>query len=235
MLSSGFSISRFAATYGLFVLTIIFPLIIFYKPLQKHVLETQLYSSMIAKSRVLGYQTPDFKQLAQDLLNNHIFKPEEINAWDTGQHYLSFFQKGTELFPELFEMHYMLGICQFWTGDLPAAESSLRQSLDINPMFFWSYYNLGLLYLKTGHIDAAITLLSEAKKIPPPITGKILHDLQAFEIIWKYMPDPQTYINNHLQEANQQIDYLLLVALAIQNHHALNLPFDPNQLEPVFF
>ena len=129
----------------------------------------------------------------------------------------------------------MLGICHFWMGDYPDAEASLRQSLQINPVFFWGYYNLGLLCLKNGQIDAAIALLSRAKEIPPPITVKILHELQAFYIIWKYMPDPEGYINGHLQRADQQVNYLLMVAIAIKNHHGADVHFDPNQWNPVFF
>jgi tetratricopeptide (TPR) repeat protein len=226
---------RFLLTYGLLFLAILVPLSVYHQPIKKYILETQQITASKAKSQVLGYQTPNFKLLAQDLLNAHVFKPEEMDTYINGRHYLSFYKKGSELFPELFEMPYMLGVCYFWQGDLPSAERSLRQSLQINPVFFWAYYNLGLLYLKSGQFDAAIALFSRAREIPPPLTLKLLHDIQAFFIIWGYMPDPQGYINVQLQKADEQIKYLLMVSLACKNHHAADVHFDPDQWNPVFF
>lgn len=229
------SFFRFLTTFGILFLLLLILLTVAYNPLKKHILVTQQITALQAKSRVLGYQTPDFKQLAQNLQNGHIFKPYEIDNWRAGTAYLSFFKKGSELFPDLFEMHYMRGICQFWHGDYPSAEASLKESLQINPVFFWSYYNLGLLYLKNGQIDAAIALLSQAQRIPPQLTEKFLHDPEAFQIIWRFMPDPENYIQRHLQQAGLQSRYLLLVALAVKNHRSADVHFDPNQWNPVFF
>lgn len=235
MLTVRFHLFRFCLSYGLLCLIVLVPVTVYYQPLKKYVVDTQEITALKAKSQVLGYQTPNFQLLAQDLLEGHVFKPEEFTTWTGGAHYLSFYQKGSELFPDLFEMHYMLGICHFWMGDLPDAETALRKSLQINPVFFWSYYNLGLLYLKAGQVDAAIALLSRAKAIPPQLTIKFLHDFQAFYIILKYMPDPEGYINGRILQADKQIDYLLLIALAIKNNHGADVHFDPNQWNPVFF
>ncbi len=225
---------RFSLTFGLLFVLAFVLLTAAYQPLKDHILETQQITDLKSKSLVLGYQTPDFKHLAQYILEGHHFKPEEFN-YRTGTDYLAFFKKGSELFPQLFEMFYMQGVCYSWLQDAPDAEDALRQSLQINPVFFWSYYDLGLLCLKNGQIDAAIALLSTAKRIPPQVTGKFLHDLQAFQIIWRYMPDPEGYITRHLQQADQKIDSLLLIALAIKNHHDADVHFDPNQWDPVFF
>ena len=230
-----FSFFRFSLTFGLLFLLFLVLLTVGYSPLRNHVIETQRITSLKAKSLVLGYQTPDFKSLAQNLLENHVFNSTELHDYRAGRDYLSFYKKASELFPNNFEFFYMQGICYFWMGDLPSAESNLRQSLQINPVFFWSYYNLGLLYLKNGKIDAAIELFSIARHVTPPITQKFLHDLQAFWIIWRYMPNPESTINSHLQEADQKIDYLLLIALAIKNHSQVKAPFDPNQWNPIFF
>jgi tetratricopeptide (TPR) repeat protein len=226
--------SRFLSTFGLLSLLLIVLSTAAYKPLKDHIVQTQQMTAWTAKSRVLGYQTPDFKQLAKNLFNDHVFKPREVNDHRAGTNYVSFYKKGVELFPELFEMYYMQGICYFWMNDLPLAEASLQQSLKLNPGFFWSYYNLGLLYLKTGQIDAAVLLFTAAKNIPPEITKKTIYDLQAFNIIWRYMSEPENYINRRLHEADLQINYFLLVALAVKNHQNA-VHFDPNQWDPVFF
>lgn len=226
---------RFGLTYGLLLLLAIILLTVAYRPLKSHVLETRQITSLQAKSRILGYQTPDFRLLARDLLENHVFKPDELNNKANGTGYLFFYAKASELFPDEFEMFYMRGICQFWMGDLPSAEASLRKSLEINPVFFWSYYNLGLLYLKTGNIDAAIALFSRAQHIPPGLTKKFLHDLQAFEIIWRFMPDPENYINNQLQKAKQQTDAFVQTAFVLKDHAAAQAHADLDQWNPVFF
>jgi tetratricopeptide (TPR) repeat protein len=132
-------------------------------------------------------------------------------------------------------MHYMEGVCYFWLGDLDAAEHSFTQSLQINPVFFWANYNLGLLYLKRGQINNALTFFIRAMRIPSDVTEKLLHDYQVFYTIWKNMPNPPDYIRNSLKLADQQIDYFLLVALAVKNNHAASIPFDPNKWNPVFF
>jgi tetratricopeptide (TPR) repeat protein len=235
MFASPFSFPRFGLTFGLFIVAILIPLIIFKQAIKENILETQQYTSSKAKSQILGYQTPEFNKLAQDLLNHHVFVSNELDNYRAGTGYLSFYRKGVELFPELFELYYMQGICQFWMGDYDSAQLSFRKSLEINPVFFWSYYNLGLLYLKTGHIDAAIALLSRAREIPVAITVKFLSQLEAFQIIWKFMPDPSSYIRNRLEEANQNINYLLLIALAVKNQRASEVHFDPNQWHPIFF
>ena len=235
MLPLRFSLSRFCLTYGLLFLAVILPVTVYYQPLKQYIDDTQQRTSSMAKSRTLGYITPDFKQLAQNILEGHVFKPEELDAWADRHRYLSFYKKGAELFPNLFEMYYMEGVCQLWMGDSASAEASLRQSLQINPVFFWSYYNLGLLYLKNGQTDSAIALFAQAKQIPIPITAKILHDIQAFYTVWLNMPDPENYINGHLQQANRQINYLMMVALAIKNNRAADAHFDPDQWNPVFF
>jgi len=235
MFPTRFHILRFCLTLGLLLLLILVTLTTAYQPLKNHIIETQQDTSYISKSRVLSYQTPDFKLLAENILAGHVFSPLELDTWQGGTHYLSFYQKGAELFPELFEMHYMQGICHFWMGDLPSAESSLRQSLEINPVFFWTYYNLGLLYFKSGQIDAAIALLTRAQNIPPPVTKKFLHDFQTFAIILQYMPDSEHYIDTHLEKAEQQTNDLLMLAIAIKNHRKTDIHFDPSQWNPVFF
>ena len=211
MFSKSNSLFRFLGTFGLFFLVFFILWAAYGQVFYKHIVETGQITALKAKSQILGYQTPNFKLLAQDLLETHIFNPGDLNNYENGAHFLSFYKKGSELFPELFEMSYMEGICHFWDGDLPLAEASLRKSLKINPYFFWSNYNLGLLYLKNGQLDAAIALLSIAQKIPPPLTEKWLHDLQAFFIIWKFMPDPQNYIKGSLQKADQRINDLLMI------------------------
>jgi len=235
MIPPRFSFFRFSLTFGLLFLLLLVLLTVGYSPLKNHVLETQQITSSKSKSLVLGYQTPDFKSLAKNLLENHSFTSTELTNYRAGTDYLSFYKKASELFPNNFEFFYMQGVCYFWMGDIPRAETSLRQSLQINPVFFWSYYNLGLLYLKNGKIDAAIELFSIARRITPQITQKFLHDLQAFWIIWRYLPNPEIYINGHLQKADQTIDYLLLISLAIKNHSEANVHFDPTQWNPIFF
>jgi len=226
---------RFFLTFGILSLGILVLSTAYYQPIKKYVLKTQEYTSFESKIRILGYQTPDFKKLAHNLLEEHVFKDRELNNYLLGVDYLSFFKKGSELFPNNFEMFYMEGICYFWQGDLSAAQDALQKSLQINPVFFWGYYNLGLLEMKRGHLDAAIALFSLAQKVDPQMTKKCLHDLQAFFIIWQYMPDAENFINGHLQKAHQQVDYFLLVALAVKNHHLSDVHFNPDQWNPVFF
>ena len=84
---------RFCLTFGLLFLVVLVPLSVYYQPLKKHIVETQQITALQAKSQVLGYQTPNFQTLAKNLVEGHVFKPEELDTWSGGRHYLSFYQK----------------------------------------------------------------------------------------------------------------------------------------------
>lgn len=212
---------RFLLTFGLFILLFCIFLFLGLHPFKKHILETQALTEFKAKNRVLGYQTPNFILLAQNILTDHIFSPQELDDPRAGTTYLNFYKKASELFPEYFEMHYLKGVCYAWMGDIAQAKLSLQKALELNPTFFWAYYNLGLLYLKEGEAAAAIKLFSYAQKLPLPLTEKSLYDLQGFQIIWRYMPHAQEYVHRHLEYVHQQISDLSTIKT--------------NQWHPIFF
>jgi len=196
-------------TYGLFLLLALATALFAYRPLRQHILDTQALTDAGAKNRVLGYQTPDFESLAKNIFTEYNFTPYDIEKYRlTGSElpYLSFYQQGAEFFPDLFEMHYFKGICYLWLGQLDKAKASLERSLELNPSFFWTYYNLALIYLKAEQPIPALKMLSFAKQIPLEPTEEAIHTVQAFQIIWRYMPDPN-YIHSHLLKVRDQIEH----------------------------
>ncbi len=184
-------------------------LFIFRGSVGTHLQQQQRYTNDLAKSRILGYQTPDFKTLAQMLYTQTPLTPNMINDRLKGQYYLTFYTKAASLYPDSFEMHYCLGFCQLINGDIAAAKASLIQSLKINPSFIYGYYNLALLLLKEGDKTRAEKLLSTALLIDPTLTLRALVEKQAFNIIWRFIPEPQHYLTSHLQQTLINVQQLL--------------------------
>ena len=179
-----------------------------FTPSKDHIIETQATTAIKARNLILGYQTPDFQRLAYDILNQQLFTSDELQNYRIDDHYLPylpFYEKGSELFPDSFEMYYFKGVCYLWLGRLEEAKDSLHKALVINPYFFWTYYNLALLYLRDGQPTPAIHLLSIAENLPIETTESAIREIQAFAIIWFYMTEPQIYIHQHLIAAYQQV------------------------------
>jgi len=205
------NLSRFLMTYGLLFLLSIDIVLFAYRPLENHIITAQQLTSYKAKNAILGYQTPDFKRLSNNILNGNHFTSYELENYHIDAHYLPylpFYEKASGLFPESFEMHYFKGVCYLWMGNTQDAKASLETALQINPTFFWTYYNLALLYLKEGQVAPAIKLLSYAQKLPIAFSEKAIFELQAFRIIWMYMPNPGKYIHEHLIEKYKEINNL---------------------------
>ena len=119
---------RFLMTYGLLFLLGLGIVLFAYSPLKKHIEATQLLTSIKAKNQILGYQTPDFKQLAIDILQGHIFSANDLDTRTNNAHnlpYLPFYEKAADLFPDSFEMHYFKGVCYLWMGKSVQARESL--------------------------------------------------------------------------------------------------------------
>ncbi|MEI8010967.1 MAG: tetratricopeptide repeat protein [Candidatus Omnitrophota bacterium] len=198
-------IIKFIFSYGLLGALLSVTLLLFPKPIQAHLTHMQELTAWNAKNKILGYQTPDFSPLASQILNNHAFTPANTDNPQSA-YYLDFFVKGAELFPEKFEMHYMKGVCLFWAGNIAEAENAFRESLKRNPFFFFTYYNLGLLHAQNGRHDTALKLFEAAKAMPPELTLNALLSLQAFQIIWRYMPQPQQHMINRINAIRQQLN-----------------------------
>jgi tetratricopeptide (TPR) repeat protein len=210
-------------------------LIFNFKPLKEHILSMQQITDFKAKSRVLGYQTPDFKELAQVIYSGKVLKPAEYDNYRKGMHYLSFYNKGSELFPNLFEMHYLKGVCYASMGEHLEARRSLEEALRLNPAFLWTYYNLAILYLNAGNIDRSLELLSAAQNIPPAISAQLLYELQGFNIILRYLPSPEDYVKTSLEKCIKRMHELFLAALIIKKNSLSTFTLDSSQWRHLFF
>lgn len=199
------NILNFFSTYGLFLALLSSVILWNLKPLQNHITQMQEMTAWNAKNKILGYQTPDFGPLASHILNNYPLTPESANN-PLRPDYLDFYVQGAELFPEKFEMHYMKGVCLLWAGNIPEAEKAFKESLERNPFFFYTYYNLGLLYAQNGQHPTALKLFTIAQSIPPEPTLNDLLSLQAFQIIWRYMPQSPQHMINHINTIRQQLN-----------------------------
>ena len=207
---------RFSMTYGLLLLLGLCLTLFAYAPFKNHIIQTQRITAFKAKNSILGYQTPDFKHLAAYILAGHLFTSEDLINYRPDAHYLAylpFYEKAATLFPDSFEMHYFKGVCYLWIGDLAQAKSSLERSLEINKTFFWTYYNLALTDLRIGDANTAFKLLAMAQNLNPLLTEKAMFELEAFRIIWSFIPVPGDYIHHHLVDMHEQIDHLNLTEI----------------------
>ncbi len=165
-----------------------------------HLHEQKTYTSTNAKSRILGFQTPNFTILAKWLYTKTPIAPNQINDRLQGQFFLMFYEKAAALYPDSFEMHHCLGFCQLIAGDTAKAKASFIASLKINPTFIYSYYNLAIILLQEGNLPMAKQMLATALSLDPSLTIKPILEQQAFTIIWRFFPKPETYIAEQLKE-----------------------------------
>lgn len=113
-----------------------------------------------ARITTLNYLIPSF-----DAMIEHLEKGTPLVKRLRGYNgYIDYYEKLTEIFPELSEGHATLGFLYEQEGKREEAIEAYRRACVLKPNFFWANYNLGLLYIKLRRFDDAAAALTQALK-----------------------------------------------------------------------
>ena len=132
-----------------------------------------------AKAMHLSFYEPaSFSDLAQYVRNPGLADRGNLEV------YKIYYEKAAEFFPQMAEVHGMLGFIYYHLGDSDKALNSYRNALRLNPYFFWFHYNLGLLYFQNGQYDKAAILFAQALKTNQGLNLKIIYNSSVYRPIF---------------------------------------------------
>ncbi len=142
-------------------------------------------------------------------------RKEWMNTYYAGQPYIFglYYAKIVEMFPDNDAGHFLLGYCDYYSGDINSAREQFERSVKINPYFFWSYYDLGVIYFQQGDISKSAEILNKAFTVKKEFTLEILHQGAFYGQIWQYIANPPQIAARNLDEGQEDAALLLAVYL----------------------
>jgi tetratricopeptide (TPR) repeat protein len=163
-----------------------------------------------SKFLTLSYDVPDFRSFAEMVSGTR----QTVNP----SSFRTYYQKAVNLLPNIDAPHYLLGYCEFHSGNPEAAIEQFQKSIDLNPDFFWSYYNLGVIYLRQGDFLKSAFILNKALTLRKELTLVSLHQDPFYAQIWRYLEDPGKILESNLNEGIQDSARLLADCLVKAGH-----------------
>jgi len=142
-------------------------------------------------------------------------RKEWMNTYYSGQPFIFslYYGKVTEMFPDNDAGHFLLGYCDYYSGDIDAARGQFERSMKINPYFFWTYYNLGVIYFEQGDFYKSAQVLSKAFAFKKEYTLEILRQGPFYGQIWRNIANPPQVLGRNLDEGEEDAAFLLAVYL----------------------
>jgi tetratricopeptide (TPR) repeat protein len=136
---------------------------------------------------------------------------EWMNTYYSGRPYIFslYYAKAVEMFPDNDAGHFLLGYCEYYSGDLNSARGQFEESMTLNPYFFWSYYDLGVIYFQQGDFFKSAEVLNKALSIKKEYTLEILRQGAFYGQIWQYIANPQQILGRNLDEGQEDAALLL--------------------------
>ena len=125
--------------------------------------------------------------------------------------YPAYYKEAVILFPDVDVIHYLLGFCEYYRGDLVKASTEYEKTIQLNPDFFWSYYNLGVIYFKQGEWLKSTLVLNKAISLRKEITLVDLNQNPFYWQTWHYLNDPEKTLEINLSEGIEDAALLLAV------------------------
>lgn len=142
-------------------------------------------------------------------------RKEWMDGYYLGRPYIfsQYYGKAVEMFPANDAGHFLLGYCEYYSGDINSARGQFEESLKINPYFFWSYYNLGVIYFQQGDFFKSAEALNKGLSVKKESTLEILRQGAFYGQIWQYIANPQQIAARDLDEGQEDAALLLAAYL----------------------
>ena len=184
-------------------------------PLVVEMIKEHVQSEQKSKFASVGVYYPYLPYFAGIVAGTEKPRKEWMNTYYAGQPYIFglYYGKIAEMFPDNDAGHFLLGYCDYYSGDIDSAREQFERSVKINPYFFWSYYDLGVIYFQQGDILKSAEILSKAFTIKKEYTLEILRQGAFYGQIWQYIADPPQILGRNLDEGQEDAALLLAVYL----------------------
>jgi tetratricopeptide (TPR) repeat protein len=142
-------------------------------------------------------------------------RKEWMDTYYLGRPYIFslYYGKVAEMYPDNDAGHYLLGYCEYYSGDIDMAREQFEKTIKLDPSFFWSYYNLGVIYFQQGNFFKSADILSKAFTFKKEITLNVLRQETFYGQIWSYIADPPQILGKDLDEGQEDAAFLLAAYL----------------------
>ena len=174
-------------------------------PVVDHIIKENIRVQAKSKLVTLSYWAPNFEYLSKVVSGD--MQPNI--AMQAG--YPAYYKEAVILFPDVDVIHYLLGFCEYYRGDLVKASTEYEKTIQLNPDFFWSYYNLGVIYFKQGEWLKSTLVLNKAISLRKEITLVDLNQNPFYWQTWHYLNDPEKTLEINLSEGIEDAALLLAV------------------------
>ncbi|OGW96997.1 MAG: hypothetical protein A2Z81_06375 [Omnitrophica WOR_2 bacterium GWA2_45_18] len=167
-------------------------------PFLRYMREERVRVQNKARGMTLSFFRPSFQPLA-DFVQGEALPQDAVNA------YTAYYEKAAELYPELAEVHGVLGVCYYKQGDAQKAIDFLKKGASLNPDFFWHPYNLGVVYLKNKDYVQAEKFFRQAAGVSPQATLKTIYVSGVYRPVWGLIPhEPGDWMAQRLRQGYAQ-------------------------------
>lgn len=173
-------------------------------PLVAHIIKEHNSIEEKSKFLTLSYYATSLSYFADIITGS-----EEPDKDRTGGAIYAYYQMAENLLPNIDSVHYLLGYCEYYRGDIDEARTQYERSIDLDPYFFWSYYNLGVIYFRQGDFLKSAEVLNKAFSLKNEISLGVLHQNPFYQQIWRYIDNPGQILESNLSEGQKDAALLL--------------------------